>query len=878
MRVLALFLLLTSPARLLAGSPLEFRDPDCPACREAQKKYEKALEEYKATDAARNTARTDQDNALKEFEAAAAALKTTTDDRDDAMINVRNIRVKTDKNPQYIAAIDKQKVAVENVVSTRKYYDDAAADLNDKQKRLRATSEIAEDKSGKLKSENDNVIEVVTNNLPFIPLALAEQNKSTDKLVDNSRKIHDQIGASIENNNLKADQVEKEQNDRDKDHNVMVEQEITDSNTQCETIACQTPPAPKAFVAKPGGNDEKKGTPAKEPPKTDPAAPKPKDSVAAKKLLDDVLKKDPDNPAALSARALANAKMGNNNAACADAKAALRGNPSDPGAMSINSLYCRDGAGGPPKDIKANANALLASLKEPSALDASGSTRLGAAGAAAAITKNATRPAAGTDARGASWRADEAANDLRLGLYHDALAKAKDVLRLDPKNLSGHLLMAAAYKAMGNHQSALAAAEAGLLLDPGNLALLNMKANALNHLKDYRGALFAVGEALQANATDAAAYLNKAYALGGLGDKEGMLSALRTAATLDPRYSKSLSDAISAIANGDDLFALFADADQKSAVVPRRRKSHLVRYGLMAMGALASLALLMSLAPYFSGSKGHPEPMEGRELIAGQYELKEKLGEGGMGIVYEAFDHNLERVVAIKKMRPELQSRPEEWNNFLREARTVARLNHPYIVPVHDVFSEDDEVYMVLDFVDGQPLSSLLGEGRRLPLEKLQSLFGFVCQAVDGAHRSHVLHRDLKPSNIMVGKDGYAKVMDFGIARHAKETLSRLTAQDNSGTPAYMAPEQHLGHAVQASDIFSLGVCLYESATGTLPFNGPDFMAQKERRHYQPVNALADNLPPSFDLLINAALEPDPKKRLSEALEFEQALRDCKIS
>lgn len=147
-----------------------------------------------------------------------------------------------------------------------------------------------------------------------------------------------------------------------------------------------------------------------------------------------------------------------------------------------------------------------------------------------------------------------------------------------------------------------------------------------------------------------------------------------------------------------------------------------------------------------------------------------------------------------------------------------------------------------------------------------------VCEAVDSAHRSNVLHRDLKPSNIMIDANGYAKVMDFGLARQAKDSLSRLTHQDASGTPAYMAPEQHLGQARRASDVYSLGVCLYEMLTGALPFEGPDFLAQKERMRYPPPRFLAAELPEGIDALMAAALAANPAKRIAGPLDLLERL------
>jgi serine/threonine-protein kinase len=233
------------------------------------------------------------------------------------------------------------------------------------------------------------------------------------------------------------------------------------------------------------------------------------------------------------------------------------------------------------------------------------------------------------------------------------------------------------------------------------------------------------------------------------------------------------------------------------------------------------------------------------------------IGQGGMGQVFDGRDRLLGRKVALKKMRPEFKSNPAARERFVKEARLVSQLVHPNIVSVHDIVESEGDVYVVMDFVDGRSLAEILYARRRLGLEECRAIFQCVCEAVDFAHRSRILHRDLKPGNVMIDAGGHPKVMDFGLAREAKDTLSQITQLDQSGTPAYMAPEQHLGKAVRASDVYSLGVTLYEALTGQLPFPGPDFLAQKERMRYPP---------PQF-------LAPDPRKRLREAGELYAALK-----
>lgn len=268
-----------------------------------------------------------------------------------------------------------------------------------------------------------------------------------------------------------------------------------------------------------------------------------------------------------------------------------------------------------------------------------------------------------------------------------------------------------------------------------------------------------------------------------------------------------------------------------------------------------------------------PEAPADSGIIGGKYEVGRQIGAGGMGVVFEGLDRTLSRKVAIKKMRAELRSDSDALAKFVQEARIISHLSHPYIVGIHEVVEERGETFLVFDYVDGKTLSTVLSERGHLTLKDCATIFGQVCAAVHCAHSNRVLHRDIKPSNIMLDTGGYAKVMDFGLAREAKESLSRLTNLDNSGTPAYMAPEQHLGRAGRESDIYALGVCLYEMLTGTLPFRGPDFLGQKERMKYPPPNFIVSGLPNSIELFMASVLNPDPKKRIGDALEFLDALK-----
>jgi CRP-like cAMP-binding protein len=273
--------------------------------------------------------------------------------------------------------------------------------------------------------------------------------------------------------------------------------------------------------------------------------------------------------------------------------------------------------------------------------------------------------------------------------------------------------------------------------------------------------------------------------------------------------------------------------------------------------------------PLPAASRAAPQPPR----LAGRYEVGDLIGKGGMGEVFSGFDHSLRRRIALKRLHPDIVDNPASREAFIQEARIVAQLSHPFIVAIHDILTERGLTYLVLEYVDGRNLAELLQERKRLTLAECRMILSSACQAVACAHWNRILHRDLKPSNIMITRVGYVKVMDFGLARKVKDARARMSSEEPSGTPAYMAPEQHLGEAGPASDVYALGECLYEMLTGRIPFPGPDFLGQKQRLLLAPARSLVPALPASIDELLRAALSPDPKDRIPGALQLLQRLK-----
>jgi len=212
-------------------------------------------------------------------------------------------------------------------------------------------------------------------------------------------------------------------------------------------------------------------------------------------------------------------------------------------------------------------------------------------------------------------------------------------------------------------------------------------------------------------------------------------------------------------------------------------------------------------------------------LLNDRFRLEEKIGAGGMSTVYRAYDTTLERWVAIKSMHRDISTDPDQLERFRREARAVARLNHPHVVTVIDFGEDDGSPYIVLELVEGETLKQTIRREGRLPVGEAVAYAIEIGRALSAAHAAHLVHRDVKPQNVLIDQEGRAKVTDFGIARSLE--VHGLTATGRVlGTTDYVAPEQALGHEVtEQSDVYSLGIVLYEMLAGEPPFRAESQVA-----------------------------------------------------
>jgi serine/threonine protein kinase len=268
------------------------------------------------------------------------------------------------------------------------------------------------------------------------------------------------------------------------------------------------------------------------------------------------------------------------------------------------------------------------------------------------------------------------------------------------------------------------------------------------------------------------------------------------------------------------------------------------------------------------------------EVLAGRYELGERLGVGGMSTVRLARDRRLEREVAVKVLAEHLAEDPQFVARFRREALAAARLVHPNIVQVFD-FGLDEPTgrhYIVMEYIRGQSAAEILRDRGILPVSEALAIVSHACRGLDHAHRHGVVHRDIKPGNLLRSEDGLVKVADFGIARNMGDESSITQVGSVLGTAAYLAPEQAHGEEVgPAADLYALGVVTYQLLSGRLPYEAQSLteLALKQQREAPPLlHKMNPEVTPQLAAAVDRALALDPRDRFASAEEMRAALAD----
>lgn len=439
-----------------------------------------------------------------------------------------------------------------------------------------------------------------------------------------------------------------------------------------------------------------------------------------------------------------------------------------------------------------------------------------------------------------------AADKLEAKDYTGALRDADAALELDPDNPRALYDRAAAHNLLGNYAQAARDASLGLIASPTDTALLDVRAWAYNRLDLPRKAADDARRALELDPRDAYALANLADADEQLGDVSAMVEHSKAAAEMDARFEPAYRDA----ARRHGMRASPIPADRRAPSLfdrlPARTLSLAAILLVSLLGALLAAAAVLHLLE------------DGEKKPAAGYELGRALGQGGMGVVYEAVDRALRRPVAVKVLRDEFKLDDGAKARFIEEARTVAELSHPAIVDIHAVVEDEGGVCLVFERLKGRTLDEILAHSGRLDLAETKRILRPVCDGLDYAHARGVVHRDLKPANVMLLDDGSVKLLDFGISSHAANRHRTDSEPNVAGTPPYMSPEQSRGCVRKENDVFSLGAVLYEMLTGRRPLD--DSPRQRLAR--------SSGLPPGLDDLIDRALEPDPEKRIPSPSEF----------
>jgi len=611
----------------------------------------------------------------------------------------------------------------------------------------------------------------------------------------------------------------------------------------------------------------------------------------AEETASEAIKINPENTDAYKARAMARVSMEDKKGALEDVKKAMELDPQDESSKILSILIASSKEALDLKtvaSIEAMKDAISAAEESVSDLTSDnkksgGSNKLSSAGKLLTEKDLEEEGSQVSNFSKSKLFLTKAAAKNSLGDYAYAVKYASMAIKEDSNNVNAYLERAMANNFLGHYDKAISDASKALEKDSGNVQALNIRSWALNQKGSFRQADGDATAAIKLNPNFADAWFNRANANKKMGDYKQMLQDYRQAALLSENYSAQYRDAVAQYAKNVPGFTYDSSLFKKSkAKSDSGFKKFFVLLGFTITGGL----LIGFGFFHIASNKMRKAPADGiitqpdelspdifyEGVASGKYTIERKIGAGGMGMVYEAIDQTLERRVAIKKMNDDIKVNEREKQRFLQEARMVALLQHPNIVEIYTIFEENEKVYLVFEYIAGRTLDVILGDEVRMSFERSKGVLDDVSKALIYAHSKDIVHRDLKLSNIMIeDEEGFVKVMDFGLARKAMESMARLTNVEIVGSPAYMAPEQDSGASGKQCDVFALGVCLYELLTGDLPFKGPDFHNQKVHKLYTPVSSIAPAVPDGVDELIAKTLEPDPEKRFKSVEEWHKA-------
>lgn len=457
-----------------------------------------------------------------------------------------------------------------------------------------------------------------------------------------------------------------------------------------------------------------------------------------------------------------------------------------------------------------------------------------------------------------------------------ALFAAQRAFDIDPGDPDASMQLALAFLGLGMYKGTVASASTAIDLGPRKgkdwrASAYGLRAMALLELSEFDKALADASRVVIFQPDNASAYLTRAkarYGMDGLTKKvvdDYKLAANYAPALFGDRYQEVLTR----------FQALRAE---KAAVAKEKaeKKKTADATGLaLKLGGLATgliiIAGMILLRKKEVAVKD--EKVELKRAAAGEipdrYKLGACIGEGGMGKVYSGEDSEFGRRVAIKELRPELQAMAKERDLFISEARIVAGLKDVHVVEIYDIVHGSDKTFLVFEYVQGQTLGALIlaSPNRKIDLKKAVDIVDQTCMGLTHAHTQNVIHRDLKPSNIMIEESGNVKVMDFGIARQAKDSLRKAQAGTAADADHYLAPEQSFGKSSRTSDLYSLAVTFYEMLTGQRPFSGGTGQNDKLDGSFTMLSQMG-SFPPGLDAFFKRALDPRPEKRFQNTREF----------